>query len=253
MSRPQVLITGASRGIGLEISKKFHSEQFRLHLVAQNRERLTDVVQNYFPGAMMSPVNLSDEDLVNQWLDSIGDPPDVLVLNAGYALNKPFLETDSSERRTEFQVNFFTNVQIIKKMLPKMKPGSAIITIGSLTALLPFPGDIHYAASKAALYSFMQSLAIEEKDRKIHFGQVLPGFVKTDMTAHVDSVLPFHSASEVAESTWSCYKNKSKIVIPGIINQANAFLARSFPSLFSTMLEIGIKYLPFPIIPENRK
>lgn len=253
MSKPLLLITGASRGIGFEISKKFQAKQFQLHLVAQNRDRLTNVVRNFFPGAMMSPVNLSDEDQVNQWLDSIEGSPDVIVLNAGYASNQRFLETELLERKTEFQLNFFTNVQIIQRMLPRMKPGSAIITIGSLTALLPFPGDVHYAASKAALYSFMQSLAIEERGRNIHFGQVLPGFVKTDMTAHINSVLPFHSASEVAESTWSCYKNKSNIVIPGVINQANAFLARSFPSLFSNLLELGMKYLPFPIIPENRK
>ena len=253
MSKPLALITGASRGIGLEISKKFKREGFLLHLVSQNKERLKQVAESCFPDSTYSSLDLSKETEVNDWLNNLKIIPDVLILNAGYALNKPFLNTETSERAIEFQVNFFSNVKIIHALLPKMNPGSAIIGIGSLTALLPFPGDMHYAASKAAYHSFMQSLYIEERGRGVHIGQVLPGFVKTDMTEHVQSILPFHTAKEVAESVWSCYKNKKKTLIPGIINQANAFFARSFPSLFSSFLEASIKYLPFQIIPVNKK
>ena len=99
-----------------------------------------------------------------------------LVLNAGFSFSKLFEETNHEEREYEFKLNYFAPSLLIELLLPQMikQQDAHIVAVGSLTGLIPFPGNANYAASKAALYTLFRNLRIELADHPIHVGMVLP-------------------------------------------------------------------------------
>lgn len=253
MRKKLAIITGGSRGIGYETARTFLSEGFRLHLVGRDEQRLRKV-QSELGTEMcqVSSVDLSDQGKVETWLQSLQEIPNAVILNAGIAKNKRFLSTSANDRETEFKINYLANATIIQYFLQRLNPHDSIIVVSSLTALLPFPGGSNYAATKAALNSLLNSLRIEERKRNIHIGQVFPGFVRTDMTESVESILPFHNAEEIAQEIWKTYKFKKKNSVPGALNQLNTAFARFAPGLFSDFLQFGMDNLPFKILPETK-
>jgi short-subunit dehydrogenase len=105
------------------------------------------------------------------------------------------------------------------------------VVVGSLTALVPFPGNATYAATKAALLAFVRSLRLELSETDLHAGIVLPGYTRTAMTEKKESLLPRMEADEVAVAIERCIEEQRAVVVPGKANQLSALLFRVFPDL----------------------
>ena len=252
-----VLITGATYGIGRAILEKFSQEGRRVIAVARSRDKLKDLVQdirNSGGEADYICADLSDPAAVKRSMKSIINrlaPVDTVILNAGNSNNMAFEKTNDKLRREEFDLNYFSPALIIEILLPHLlnQKNPHIISIGSLTGFVPFPGNANYASSKAALYNLMRNLMIELKDESIHLGIVIPGLVMTQLSEGMGGLIPALTSEEVAESTYDCYQDGSFFVIPGFTNKLTYLFDRLFPQIFSDLIKvIGPSFIPsFPI------
>ena len=181
-----ILVTGATSGIGLDISSTLSSSNASLIITGRNLNKLQSLSSQY----KTSNLNFSkyiQADLVNisdiQLLSENIDPLDGLVLNAGIIEYSPAKLVSSDKLRKIFQVNFESNVLLVQNLLKKkkIKKGSSIVIISSIASILGVKGTSLYSASKAALNSYAKVLANELSPQKIRVNVILPGIVKTEL------------------------------------------------------------------------
>ena len=181
------LITGASRGIGRALALRLASQGARLSLTGRDVSALEAVATEcrangadtlVTPGDVTIPadVRLVVDETV-KWFDGI----DVLVCNAGISMVCPFEELGDSEAIERLiQVNYLGSVHFTQAALPYLvEAGGSIVAVASLTALTGVPTRTGYAASKAAMACFFDSLRIELAGRGVSVTIAYPGFVDT--------------------------------------------------------------------------
>lgn len=191
--RPVVIITGASRGIGKSIALELAKYNYDFSLVARNRDKLEKIKAELTEkGAevLSLPVDLAEEyvasDIVDQTIHHFGRI-DVLINNAGIALNKSLQESDVSIWNRIFSVNVRTPYFLCQKCLPYLKKSGkpVIINMGSVVDHKGYANQSIYAASKHALAGFTSVLAKEVQKEGIRVHLISPGGVKTEMVTGV--------------------------------------------------------------------
>jgi short-subunit dehydrogenase len=190
-----ILITGASRGIGAALAEAFTASGHKVLLVSRNRKKLDELAAscNTRAGeelAIPVPFDLADlPDLEDEFVSRIGKHTsrlDGLINNAGQLVNKPFAEISLQEARQVFEVNFFVPAQLIRVCLPLMKDSNLkhVVNISSMAGFQgssKFSGLSFYSASKAALASLSECLAEELKPSGIRVNALAIGSVQTEM------------------------------------------------------------------------
>ncbi len=184
-----VVITGASRGIGFDVAMCFLSKpDFRVLALADDREGLNRLALSA-PGGNCRTLAI-DFSHFNQHelLDASNDfdEIDILINNAGMVINKPFLSTTHEDWQRMFEVNLFGAVKIIKTLFPKLQraKSSHIINIGSMGGFqgsVKFPGLSAYSASKSAISNITETLAVEFQEYGVRVNCLCPGAVNTEM------------------------------------------------------------------------
>ena len=239
------VVTGASRGIGEACAKRLAKSHEHVLLLARTASALDSVaslIESEGGSATAIPCDLSDmqgaQAIGRDILDEYGLPT-TLVLNAGYARDASLIDGSSEGIEKELGVNYLAPTGLLRTFLPRMRshPEASLIAVGSLTALLPFPGNATYSASKAALFSMMRSLHIEHLDDPVHIGVVLPGLTKTQMTQEYDSALPIMEPEVVAQALHESIEKREWLVIPGVHNRLAASLFGAFPRLSTQILD----------------
>lgn len=178
-----IIITGTSRGIGLETALLFAEQGHNvLALSRKNNHRLT---QN--PNISFLSVDLTDQNdlqLVENFISSTWKKVDVLIHNAGALINKPFEQITSQEFEYVYKVNVFGVANLTQTVLPFMERGAHVVTISSMGGIqgsMKFPGLAAYSSSKGAVITLSELLAEEYKDRGISFNVLALGAVQTEM------------------------------------------------------------------------
>jgi 3-oxoacyl-[acyl-carrier protein] reductase len=183
----KVFITGGSRGIGLDIMKKFYDFNSKICIIGSNLENL-EKVKKEFSKIEIAQLDLSDtEKLTEKFSELIKTfgGIDVLVNNAGATKDNLAMRMSKEEWSSVLNLNlsspFLLCQESIKAML-KNKAGS-IINISSVVGHTGNAGQSNYAASKAGLVALTKSLAKEYAKKNIRCNCISPGFIQTDMTA----------------------------------------------------------------------
>jgi len=178
-----VVITGTSRGIGLELAllfaKKGHS------VLALSRKKNEQLLQKQ--NIDFLSVDLSKENelhLVEDFVSQKWKHIDILIHNAGFLLNKNFEQISSQEFQYTYQVNVFAVANLTKLLLPSMQKGTHVLTISSMGAIqgsVKFSGLSAYTSSKGAVITLTELLAEEYKEKGISFNVLALGAVQTEM------------------------------------------------------------------------
>lgn len=189
-NKPTVLITGASRGLGLELTKQLLLKNRNVIATARNPETIIEKIEgNYRDSLFIAPLDVSVsesiQNLVVQLTES-GIQLDVLLNNAALGVGKSTVSApDMTEVRDIFDVNFFGLWQLTGAMIPFFRNSGerCIINISSqMGALDDMKGDhAAYRLSKAALNALSLSLSSEISRTGIKVHTVCPGWIKTDM------------------------------------------------------------------------
>lgn len=185
-----IVITGASSGIGREVALKLADEvRNRIYAIARNTEALRSLADecqsgNIVPVALDITGGSSSLRELKKRLVAEAGRVDILVNNAGYLVNKPFGEHSEEDIASLLSVNFTAAATLTAELLPLMGEGSHVVNIGSMGGFqgsLKFPGLSFYSAAKGALAILTECLATEYAGKGISFNCLCPGAVQTEM------------------------------------------------------------------------
>lgn len=252
-----VLITGASSGIGLELARIFAANNFNLILVARREKRLQEIAQELATQNIqvkIIPLDLSGFDASRQLFEEVQKrklPVNILVNNAGFGLEGPFVETDWEEEDGMIRLNILTLTGLTKYFIPFMleQGKGKILNVASTAAFLPGPYMSVYYASKAYVVSFSKALAYELKGKNITVSVLCPGPTKTefqDRAGVQDSALfrgrrlPISTAKEVALAGFNGLMKGKAVIIPGLLNKIGAVGSRFSPSSITNRMVEGL-------------
>lgn len=177
-----LIVTGAGRGIGLEICKQAADLGFAVIAVSRNVKALNNL-QNIHPFS----VDLSQESQIEAFVETIKKHfthIDALINNAGNLVNKPFLETSTSDFEQVFKVNVFGLAALTRFVLPLMNTSGHVVNISSMGGVqgsAKFPGLSAYSSSKGAVTILTELLAEEFKESGPAFNALALGAVQTEM------------------------------------------------------------------------
>lgn len=180
-----IVVTGTSRGIGLEMVKQFAALGHKVIALSRNDQpvRALDL-----PGVEAFSFDLersADLEKLREFLASRGIVVDVLINNAGSLVNKPFEALTSEDWLSVYRVNVFGVAGITKTVLPFLKsPDGHVVTISSMGGVqgsMKFPGLAAYSSAKGAVITLSELLAEEYKDKGISFNVLALGAVQTEM------------------------------------------------------------------------
>lgn len=189
-----ILITGAARGIGLEIAKQFADAGATLSLFDINEENLTKAANELEKtGATIYSyvIDLTSRNLVFETVNKIegSTPIDILVNNAGIAYETPFLNIEEDEWKRVIDTNLnamFYVAQSVARHMAKRKKG-VVINMSSKNGLDGEFGFAHYNASKGAIIMLTKTMALELAHLGIRVNAVCPGYIQTPMSMEIDS------------------------------------------------------------------
>jgi NAD(P)-dependent dehydrogenase (short-subunit alcohol dehydrogenase family) len=194
-SMPNILITGANRGIGLEFARQYAADGWDVIAVARHSSAELDAL-----GVTVKPLDLSDADAVAAF--AIDQPLDLFIANAGTSHPKETQGADSArDWRTMLMVNAIAPYQLGHALLPRMPGGGKMIAISSGMGSIGDNGGgwVPYRTSKAALNMAWSSLALEAKPRGVAVVALSPGWVKTDMGGAGAEISAQESVSEMRQ------------------------------------------------------
>ena len=187
-----ILITGASGGIGTSLSKAFSSTNANLFLLGSSIEKIT-MLREELPSKeniRFFTVDLSQRENVNNFCDSIIDEfggISVVINNAGITQDNIFMRMSDSAWDKVFAINLDASMAICRKFIRGMikNKWGRIVNISSVVASTGNPGQSNYVASKGALNGLTKSLALEVATRGVTVNCISPGFIDTAMTAEL--------------------------------------------------------------------
>jgi len=185
------VVTGAGRGIGRALALKFAAEGADVVCVsrtAENSEKVAGEIRALGRKAWAHAVDVADANAVTAAADKIltdCGKVDILVNNAGVTRDGLLMRMSEADWDTVLDTNLkgaFLFTKALTRAFLKQRSGR-IINVASIVGLIGNAGQANYAASKAGLIGFTQSVARELASRGITANVLAPGFIETDMTA----------------------------------------------------------------------
>ena len=219
-----IVVVGASRGIGRDTVLKFAKDKNN-HVIA--------LARNF---SKLEKSFGSFDNIEFHTFDLCGDNPrvtlenflakvprvDILINNAGYLVNKPFLEITNDDLTASFNANAIGVMQSVQAVLPKMLENGghvlSISTMGAFQGSAKFPGLAAYSSSKTGVLTMTELLAEEFKDHNVKFNCLCLGAVQTEM---LEEAFPGYkaplSSSEMADYIYDFALNAPKFLNGKII------------------------------------
>ena len=196
-----ILITGASGGIGNELVKKFISLGGNVLGVGTKTEKL-DLLKKEYPTIKVKKFDMSEHSRIEEFIDDayleLGGL-DILINNAGKNMDNLSIRMKDDEWKKVIDINltstFLLSKYAIKKML-KNKFGR-IVNITSIVGHTGNLGQSNYSASKAGIIGMSKSLAIEYAKKNITVNCVSPGFIVSDMTLNIAEKVKLYLTSRI--------------------------------------------------------
>jgi len=250
------LITGASVGIGFELSKIFARNGYNLVLVSRTKQKLEAIAKElenkHSIQAKVIPKDLSKSTAPQELYDEIvvdGIEIDVLVNNAGFGLNGKFVDFSTDKHMELIQLNITSLTMLCKLFGTDMvkRRSGRILNVASTAAFQAGPFMSTYYASKAYVLLFSEGINNEFAQDGVEVSVLCPGPTHTEFGVRAEmndtkiiNVPWMMNAAEVAEIGFSGLMKRKKIIIPGFMNKLLAFNSRFMPRSLSVLI---LRYL----------
>lgn len=233
-----VLITGASSGIGKELSFLLARQGCKLALLSRRIEvlqKILDIIQLSKETVRLYKCDVANEaetEKVYQQIKNDFGKVDIAILNAGASHRSDMNKFNINHAKEIFDVNVFGVLNFVKLITPDFisSRSGCIVGVSSMADVRGFARSGFYCGSKAAVTTILESLRIELKPYNIKVITVRPGFVKTPMTDKNEFQMPFLIKPEKA----------AQIILDGI-KKEKAIIQFPLPMYFASEL---IRFLP---------
>lgn len=226
-----IVITGASRGIGYELVKVFakspDNKVFALARSEENLKKLEGEIQksklkgSFYPFAFDLMSGNIESDLIPE-IENIFEKVDVLINNAGSLVNKPFENLTDKDFDDIFGVNVKAAFRLTRELLPFFSENAHVINISSMGGVQgssKFPGLSLYSASKAAVAVLAECLAEEFIERNVKVNALAIGAVQTEMLeeafpGYKAPMTPLEMATFIADFAQNGHKYFNGKILP---------------------------------------
>lgn len=195
-----ILVTGASSNIGRQIAIKCSEMGAKMIVTARSEERLKETVAAMEgDGHQLTVSDLSDAEQIPVLVEQLPEL-DGIVMCAAIFRTTPIRNNRRKYTEEMFNTNTFANIDLVQLLLKnkKIKDGGSILFISSVAAYRPYAGNALYSATKGAINSFCQVLAIEQGSKKIRANCISPGIIKRDLKVKEWAVTQEELAKEEA-------------------------------------------------------
>ena len=225
-----VLITGATSGIGLRLALDYLETGHTVFCCGRKHSALEELEDQYGQKAVPLQFDVQNRDECLLTLSSV-PKLDLVILNAGTCeyIDASNFDAESFER--VIRINLIGNANCLEALIPKLESGSCLSMMGSSSSFLPLPRAEAYGASKAAIEYLAKTLSITLGKNGIHVSYIAPGFVETPLTDLNDFPMPMKVDTEFA----------SLRIRQGLEKRQSEI---HFPKLFTGILKT-ISFLPF--------
>ncbi len=246
------LVTGASAGIGAAIAREYACRGRALVLTARREERLHSLAEELRKqvDCVVLPADLEDPATPQKLCDTLrqrGIEIGILVNNAGYGLPGAFTTPTWEEHQRFLQIMINAVCELSYRLLPPMQARGAggIINVASLAGHVPgSAGHTLYAASKAFMIKFSQSLALENAARGVQVSALCPGFTLSefhDVTGTREQMKKMPSwmwsnADDVAREGIEALERGDVVYIPGRVNRIIKTITQLMPDRLALAL-----------------
>lgn len=228
MTSKNIIVTGTSRGIGIELVKYFSKHNHQVLALTRNREKI-DLLQKTHHNIAALEVDITkDKDLkvVASFVQNRWNRVDVIIHNAGSLIHKPFFKTTVKDFISVYKVNVFAVAELTRKMIPFLHKGSHVVAISSMGGIqgsMKFAGLSAYSSSKGAVITLMELLAEEYKASGISFNTLALGAVQTEMLSEAfpDYKAPI-TAGEMADYIGNFSLTGNKIYNGKVLQVSNS-------------------------------
>ncbi|MDF9867317.1 short-subunit dehydrogenase [Bacilli bacterium PM5-3] len=239
------LITGASNGIGYELSLIMASENYNLVLVARSEDKLNELKKllenNYNIKVKVIAKDLSNQNAPLEIYEQLKEDNckiDILVNNAGFGDHSAFYNTDWNKQNEMINLNILSLTYLTRLLLPSMigRKSGKILNLASIASFQPGPYMSVYYASKSYVLSFSEALACELANSEVSVSAVCPGPTKTNFanaagegTKKLFSLMKNDTAKDVARFTYNSMMKNKVVAIYGMKNKILIFCERFLP------------------------
>lgn len=217
-----ILVTGASKGIGLAIAQEFYQEGFEVIICARGEESLK-AAKSQMPGLHTYVCDLSNKEAVktlgNRIVERFG-ALDILVNNGGVFMPGLIHQEEDHIYETQMRTNVDSAYYLSKIVLPPMikQESGTVFNMCSVASQQAYPNGGSYCISKFALLGFSKMLRQELKPYNIRVVSILPGAVKT--ASWEGTTLPeerFIPAEDIGKLVWNTYQLSERTVVEDIV------------------------------------
>ncbi len=191
----KILITGASSGIGEGLARLYAKPENELFLLARREEKLLslkDELSQNVKDLHVIVADVSEFENLQKKIKQIGSV-DMVILNAGISIGHSEELTSFSNFKKLYDVNVLANHAILEILLPKFKEQKSgkIVFISSLASLVSMPTSKAYSSTKRAVNAYAEGLRYKYNRYGIKVINILPGFIKSEMTDKNEFNMPF--------------------------------------------------------------
>lgn len=184
-----ILITGATGGIGKTLVRGFSELGAHVIIHDKNEETAKEIFADINDASYISADFSHDEEIQSmiKTLSHRYDALHVLINNAGIEIRKPYEEFLMEEYDKILDINIRSIFQITKGMFPLLKNAkdASVINISSIHQKLPYPTNLPYSMSKAAMGMFAEIVGVEWAPYNIRVNNIAPGAIETDMNKEI--------------------------------------------------------------------
>ncbi|MFG3253745.1 SDR family NAD(P)-dependent oxidoreductase [Streptomyces sp. NPDC048172] len=228
------LVTGASAGIGREFARQLAGQGHRVIAVARDTDRLRSLTDALGPGHTPVAADLTTPEGRQRVTDVLdGERVHLLVNNAGAAVPGAFGTAPLPHTLAMLHLNCEALVTLAHRFVARAEPGDSLLNVSSTLAFAPMPNLSVYAATKAFVTSFSESLWHEHKDRGVYVMGLCPGMTATESQPHTGDDVPaglVQTPERVVRTALAALRRrKHPTVISGRRNTLFAAAARTLP------------------------
>ncbi|MBC6479100.1 MAG: SDR family oxidoreductase [Hormoscilla sp. GM7CHS1pb] len=243
--RQTALITGASSGIGYELSQIFAENQYNLVLIARRQEKLQEIQanlkKNYQVNVIVISQDLAQNNAAQVLFDTLNQQKikiDVLVNNAGFGDYGFFVESNWEKMQQMIQLNIMTLTHLTRLFLPGMiqRSQGKILNLGSIASFQPGPLMAVYFATKAYILSFTEGIANELQGTGVTATVLCPGPTASEFQVTANQQASklikgkkLAKAAEVAQLGYQALTQGKTVVVHGLTNKLLIFSNRLAP------------------------